>query len=77
MQKMALLWLILIAKNSNPVMPWCIFALQAEAEYERKARKKELARQQGEGTWVLQSVDERVKHEEEVTSHKQLCIRYS
>ena len=48
-------------------MPWCVFVLQAEAEYERKARKKELARQQGEGTWMLQSVDERVQHEEEVT----------
>lgn len=48
-------------------MSWCVFVLQAEAEYERKARKKELARQQGEGTWMLQSVDERVQHEEEVT----------
>jgi len=40
--------------------------LQAEAEHERKARKKERARQQGEGTWMLQSVDERIKHDEQV-----------
>jgi len=45
--------------------------VQAEAEHERKARKKELARQQGEGTWMLQSVDERIKHEEEVLKEKQ------
>jgi len=41
---------------------------QAEAEHEWKTRKKDLARQQGEGTWMLESVDERVKYEEEVTS---------
>jgi len=40
--------------------------LQAEAEHDRKARKKERARQHGEGTWMLQSVDERIKHDEKV-----------
>jgi len=44
--------------------------VQAEAEHERKARKKELARQQGEGTWMLQSIDERVRHDEEVMKKK-------
>ena len=48
--------------------------VKAEAEHERKVRKKELARQQGEGTWMLQSIDERVKHEEEVMEQKQYCI---
>ena len=43
-----------------------IFVVQAEREHDRKVKKKELARQQGEGTWMLQSVDERIKHEEEV-----------
>jgi len=50
----------------NPLISWCIFIVKAEAEHEKKARKKELARRQGEGSWMLQSVDERVKHEEEV-----------
>ena len=48
----------------------CTFVVQAEREHERKVKKKELARQQGEGTWMLPSVDERVKHEEEVTKEK-------
>ena len=48
----------------------CTFVVQAKREHERKVKKKELARQQGEGTWMLPSVDERVKHEEEVTKEK-------
>jgi len=54
----------------------CTFVEQAEASHKRKARKKALAQQQGEGTWMLQSVDERIRHEEEVMKQKQHCIQY-
>jgi len=54
----------------------CLFVVQAEREHDKKTKKKELARQQGEGTWMLPSVDERIKHEEEVTIHMQFlsCV---
>jgi len=49
--------------------------VQAEREHVRKVRKKELARQQGEGTWMLPSVDERVTQAEEVSVvFQEFCV---
>jgi len=65
-------YLLNITKQCH-VIGICIFVVQAEKEHDRKVKKKEIAREQGEGTWMLQSVDERIKHEEEVRKEKYYC----
>lgn len=40
--------------------------LQAKAKYEKDQRRKELAKQRGEDTWMLDSINTRVDQEQRV-----------
>ena len=47
--------------------------MQAKEDYEKAERRREKARQAGEGTWMLQSVADRIDKEQKVST----CTRMS
>ena len=47
--------------------------MQAKEDYEKAERRREKARQAGEGTWMLQSVADRIDKEQKVSTCTHVC----